>query len=180
MTAHLKSFPTREMGDGRGAGGSDPAQIQKKTLLPCEVNGIKSQALLDTGVEATVISEDLYYKANTCVSKLEPTKKPDWGAKSMPLNVVGKTGVTIQLGGIRAHDKVLFFCGLLQQVLNGIDFLTAHKCILILTLTLSTVRGDPGRWSSETLIECTGSLWLTLLRYLQIWSQTYPVSSGGE
>lgn len=73
----------------------------------------------------------------------------------MPLKVVGETGVTIQLGGIRAQDKVLVCCGLLQQVLIGIDFLTVHKCILILTLTMSTIRGDPGRWSSETLIECT-------------------------
>ena len=60
----------------------------------------------------------------------------------MSLKVVGETGVTIQLGGVRAQDKVLVRCGLLQQVLIGIDFLTVHKCILILTLTLSTVRGE--------------------------------------
>ena len=58
----------------------------------------------------------------------------------MPLKVVGETGVTIQLGRISVQDKVC--CGLLQQVLIGIDFLTVHKCI-ILTLTLSTVRGGP-------------------------------------
>ena len=62
----------------------------------------------------------------------------------MPLKVLGETGVTIQLGGVRAQDKLLVRCGLLQQVLIGIDFLTVHKCILILTLTLSTVRGGGG------------------------------------
>ena len=45
--------------------------------------------------------------------------------------VVGETGVTIQLGEIRVQYKVLVCCGLLQQVLIGIDFLTVHKCILI-------------------------------------------------
>ena len=63
----------------------------------------------------------------------------------MPLKVVGETGVTIQLGGVRTQDKVLVRCGLLQQVLIGIDFLTVHKCILILTLTMSTVRGGGPR-----------------------------------
>ena len=56
----------------------------------------------------------------------------------MPLKVVGETGVTIQLGGLRTKDKVLVRCGLLQQVLIGIDFLTVHKCLLILTLTTYT------------------------------------------
>ena len=107
MTAHIKSVPTSETRDGRGTGGSDPAQHPKRAFLPCEVNGIKSQALLNTGAEAPVISDNLYYQANTCVSKHEPTQKPVLGVKNMPLNVVGETGVTIQLGRIRAQDKVL-------------------------------------------------------------------------
>ena len=48
----------------------------------------------------------------------------------MPLDVVGETEVTIQLGAIRAKHKVLVCRGLAQQVLIGIDFLTAHKCII--------------------------------------------------
>ena len=123
MTTHIKSVPTSETGDGRGAGGSDPAQHPKKAFLPCEVNGIKSQALFNTGAEALIIRDDLYYQANTCVSKLEPRQKPVLGAKNMPPNVVGETGVTTQLGRIRAQDKVLVCCGLLQQVLIGIDVL---------------------------------------------------------
>ena len=88
MAAHIKSVPTRKTGDGRGAGGSDPAQNPKKAFLPCEVSGIKSQTLLDTGAEATIISEDLYYQANTCVSRLEPTQKPVLAAKRL----LGKQG----------------------------------------------------------------------------------------
>ena len=38
-----------------------PPKIQKKAFLPSEVNGIKSQVLLNTGPEVTIISEDLYY-----------------------------------------------------------------------------------------------------------------------
>ena len=71
-----------------------------------------------------------------CVSKLEPTQKPVLGANNMPLNVVRQTGVTIQLGGIRDRHKVLVCRGLPQQVLIGINFLTAYKCNgLTLTLT---------------------------------------------
>ena len=179
MTTHIKSVPTSETGDGRGAGGSDPAQHPKKAFLPCEVNGIKSQALFNTGAEALIIRDDLYYQANTCVSKLEPRQKPVLGAKNMPPNVVGETGVTTQLGRIRAQDKVLVCCGLLQQVLIGIDVLTAHKCILILTLTLSTVRGEEPRkmvlGDLDRVYRITVS---SLLRYLQIWSQTYRVLGG--
>ena len=179
MTTHIKSVPTSETGDGRGAGGSDPAQHPKKAFLPCEVNGIKSQALFNTGAEALIIRDDLYYQANTCVSKLEPRQKPVLGAKNMPPNVVGETGVTTQLGRIRAQDKVLVCCGLLQQVLIGIDVLTAHKCILILTLTLSTVRGEePRKMVFGDLDRVYRITVASLLRYLQIWSQTYRVLGG--
>ena len=179
MTTHIKSVPTSETGDGRGAGGSDPAQHPKKAFLPCEVNGIKSQALFNTGAEALIIRDDLYYQANTCVSKLEPRQKPVFGAKNMPPNVVGETGVTTQLGRIRAQDTVLVCCGLLQQVLIGIDVLTAHKCILILTLTLSTVRGEePGKMVFGDLDRVYRITVASLLRYLQIWSQTYRVLGG--
>ena len=169
MTTHIKSVPTSETGDGRGAGGSDPAQHPKKAFLACEVNGIKSQALFNTGAEALIIMDDLYYQANTCVSKLEPRQKPVLGAKNMPT----------QLGRIRAQDKVLVCCGLLQQVLIGIDVLTAHKCILILALTLSTVRGEEPR--KMVFGDLDRVYWITvasLLRYLQIWSQTYRVLGG--
>ena len=180
MTTHIKSVPTSETRDGRGAGGSDPAQHPKKAFLPCEVNGIKSQALLNTGAEALIISDDLYYQANTCVSKLEPRQKPVLGAKNMPPNVVGETGVTTQPGRIiRAQDKVLVCCGLLQQVLIGIDVLTAHKYILILTLTLSTVRGEePRKMVFGDLDRVYRITVASLLRYLQIWSQTYRVLGG--
>ena len=169
MTTHIKSVPTSETGDGRSAGGSDPAQHPKKAFLPCEINGIKSQALLNTGAEALIISDDLYYQANTCVSKLEPRQKPVLGAKNMPT----------QLGRIRAQDKVLVCCGLLQQVLIGIDVLTAHKCILILALTLSTVRGEePRKMVFGDLDRVYRITVASLLRYLQIWSQTFRVLGG--
>ena len=169
MTTHIKSVPTSETGDGRGAGGSDPAQHPKKAFLACEVNGIKSQALFNTGAEALIIMDDLYYQANTCVSKLEPRQKPVLGAKNMPT----------QLGRIRAQDKVLVCCGLLQQVLIGIDVLTAHKCILILTLTLSTVREEePRKMFFGDLDRVYRITVASLLRYLQIWSQTYRVLGG--
>lgn len=41
------------------------------------------------------------------MNKLEATQKPVLGANNMTLDVVEKTEVTIQLGGIRARHKVL-------------------------------------------------------------------------
>ena len=74
VTAHIKCVLTRETGDGRGTVGSDPTWKSKEGNLPCEVDGIKSQALLDTGAEATIITEDLYYQANMCKQTRTHTK----------------------------------------------------------------------------------------------------------
>ena len=63
----------------------------------------------------------------------------------MPLDVVGKTEVTIQLGGIRAQHKVLVCRGLVQQVLIVIDFLTAHKCIINFDTNTVYSKGEPNK-----------------------------------
>ena len=122
-----------------------PPENPKGAFLPCAINGVKSQALLDTGAEATIISEDLYSRSKTHLNKLELTQKPVLGANNMPLDVVGKTEVTIQLGGIRAQHKVLVCRGLVQQVLIGIDFLTAHKCIINFDTNTVYSKGEPNK-----------------------------------
>ena len=86
-----------------------PPENPKEAFLPCDVNGVKSQALLDTGAEATIISEDLYSRSKTHINKLEPALKLVLGANNMPLDVVGETDATIQLGAIRAKHKVLVY-----------------------------------------------------------------------
>ena len=64
-------------------------------------------------------------------------------------------------------------------MLIGIDVLTAHKYILILTLTLSTVRGEePRKMVFGDLDRVYRITVASLLRYLQIWSQTYRVLGG--
>ena len=117
-----------------------PPENPKGAFLPCAVNGVKSQALLDTGAEATIIS-----RSKTHLNKLELTQNPVLGANNMPLDVVGKTEVTIQLGGIRAQHKVLVCRGLVQQVLIGIDFLTAHKCIINFDTNTVYSKGEPNK-----------------------------------
>ena len=128
-----------------------PPENPKGAFLPCAVNGVKSQALLDTGAEATIISEDLYSRSKTPINKLEPTQKPVLGANNMPLDVVGKTEVTIQLGGIRAPHEVLVCRGLAQQVLIGIDFLTTHKCIINFDTNTVYSKGEPNKMMVECL-----------------------------
>ena len=122
-----------------------PPENPKGAFLPCTVNGVKSQALLDTGAEATIISEDLYSCSKIPANKLEPTQKPVLGANNMRLDVVGKTEVTIQLGGIRAQHKVLVCRGLAQRVSIGIDFLTTHKCIINFDTNTVYSKGQPNR-----------------------------------
>ena len=97
--------------------------------MPCRVNGVLSYALLDTGAEAAIISDDIYHRINTNASKLEPPRKPVLGANNL-LDVVGETELTLKLGSIKAQHKVLVCRGLPQQVLIGIDFLMTHKCII--------------------------------------------------
>ena len=120
-----------------------PPENPKGAFLSCVVNGVKSRALLDMGAEATIISEDLYSRSKTPINKLQPTQKPVLGANNVPLDVVGETEVTIQLGGIRAPHKVLVFRGLAPQVLIGIDFLTTHKCTVFSRLNAPGVYLKP-------------------------------------
>ena len=66
-----------------------PPDKSKGAFIPCRVNGLLSYALLDTGAEATIISDDIYYRITTNTSKLEPPRKPVFGANNLPLDVVG-------------------------------------------------------------------------------------------
>ena len=85
-------------------------------------------ALVQT--EATIISDDIYHRINTDTSKLELPRKPVLGANNLPLDVVGETDWTLELGIIKTKHKVLVCRGLPQHVLIGIDFLMTHKCII--------------------------------------------------
>ena len=75
-----------------------PLDNSKGAFMPCHGNGVLSHALLDTGAEATIISDDMYCCINTNTSKLEPPRKPVLGANNMPLDVVGEKVLTIELG----------------------------------------------------------------------------------
>ena len=79
-----------------------PPDKSKGAFMPCRVNGVLSYALLDTGEEATIISDDIYLRINTNTSKLEPPRKPVFGANNLPLDVVGETELTLELGSIKA------------------------------------------------------------------------------
>ena len=122
-----------------------PPDNSKGAFMPCRVNGVLSHALLDTGAEATIISDDIYHCINTNTSKLEPPRKPVLGANNMPLDVVGETELTIELGGIKAQHTVLVCRGLPQQVLIGIDFLMAHKCIINFDNNTVYSKGGPSK-----------------------------------
>ena len=55
-----------------------PPDKSKGAFMPCR--GVLSYALLDTSAEATIISDDIYLRINTNISKFEPlTKAYSWG-----------------------------------------------------------------------------------------------------
>ena len=113
--------------------------------MPCSVNGVLSHALLDTGAEATIISDDIYHCIDSNTNKLEPPWKAILGANNMRLNVVGETELTLELGGVKAQHNVLVCRGLPQQVLIGIDFLMAHKCITNFDNNTVYCKGGPSK-----------------------------------
>ena len=125
-----------------------PPENPKGIFLPCDVNGVKSQALLDTCAEAAIIGEDLYSRSKTHINKLKSALKPSLGANNVPLDVVGETEVIIQL---RAKHKVLVCRGLAQQVLIGIDFLTAHKCTINFDTNIVYSKEGPNKMVSGCL-----------------------------
>jgi len=56
-----------------GTGGAQPEVTPpEKSKGVCRVNGVLSYALLDTGAEATIISNGIYHRINAHTSKLEP------------------------------------------------------------------------------------------------------------
>ena len=94
-----------------------------------------------TQVEATIIiiSECPYRHAKTQTSKLETPRRPFLGANNQPLDVVGEREVTHQMGGGQSAAQGAS----VSQVLIGVDFLMAHKCITTLTFRLSIGKKVP-------------------------------------
>ena len=108
---------------------SRPGKLETDGTQP-EVSHLMSMVLIPkhycmTGAEATIITEDLNYRTKT---KLQPSGKPALVVNNMPLDAVAETVLTLQLGGIKVQRKVLL-CRGFPQVLIGIEFLMAHKCI---------------------------------------------------
>lgn len=75
--------------EGRTAARSDPAWTPQGAFLNCKVNGFECHALLDSGAEATIISEAVYNHVKSSLRELQPQHKPVLGANNMPLDVLG-------------------------------------------------------------------------------------------
>ena len=78
-------------------------------FLNCKVNGFECHVLLDTGAEATIISEVVYNHVKCSLCKLQPQHKPVLGANNMPFDVLGEVEITLPLGGVTAQHRV-FVC----------------------------------------------------------------------
>ena len=91
----------------------------------------------------------------------------------MPRDVAGETELTIELDGIKAPHKVLVCRGLPQQVLIGIDFLIAHKCIINFDNNTAYSKGGPSKMVF-VLIENVYRISIAeTVKYHQIWLLIY-------
>ena len=112
-------------------------------FVSCWLNGVQCQALIDSGAQATIVSKSLFNRIKSPTTALQPQRKHVFGANNLPLDVTGEAAVVIQLGGVMAKQRVYICRGLAQEVLIGIDFFKAHKCVLNFeSATISTIKGE--------------------------------------
>jgi len=97
-----------------------PPGTSQGAFLNCKVNGFECHALLDTGAEATIISEVVCNFVKSPLCKLQPQHKPVLGANNMPVDVLGEVEITFQLGSVTAQHRVFVCRGLTQEILVGI------------------------------------------------------------
>ena len=74
----------------RGRGGVPnvvtPPSSTQGAFVECLVNGVSRQALIDTGAQVTVISDELF----NCLAINSDSHSPVLGANNLPLDIVGK------------------------------------------------------------------------------------------
>ena len=74
--------------------------------MECLVHGVSRQALIDSGAQVTVISEELFNCLATNSEILQPHRSPVLGANNLPLDIVGEAKVVLEIGDIKAPHRV--------------------------------------------------------------------------
>ena len=129
-----------------------PPGSSEGVFVSCLLNGVQCQALIDSGAQAKVVSESLFNHIRSSTTFVQPQQKHVLGANNLPLDGTGEADVVIQLGGVTAQHRVYICRGLAQELLIGIDFFKAHKCVLNFeSATISTNKGESNIsfWSSN-------------------------------
>ena len=98
-----------------------------------EVNGVRTSFLLDTGASATLLRQDTWERVNVPPVRKELTPCPEHRLVSVdgsPLQVHGRTTVSLDLAGERFELAVTVVSPLTSEAILGVDFLQPHQATI--------------------------------------------------
>jgi hypothetical protein len=124
---------------------SRSATINSSLYIQGSVAGRSTRMLVNTGSAVSLVREDVWREAHpgACVDQLEPADCPVVTANGEPLDLLGRTGVLLTVGGVQEHHPVLIARQLTQDCLLVADFLLKHRCVL--DLQSGTLKAG-GKW----------------------------------
>ena len=90
----------------------------------------KWRALIDTGATVSIISAKMFYTLEeSCVQPLQPIKRKVLSATDQPLNVLGKTLISILIGD-HSYDQEVVVADVNFEGVLGLDFMKKHRCVV--------------------------------------------------
>ena len=98
-----------------------------------KVNGVGTSFLLDTGASATLLRQDTWERVNVPPVRKELTPCPEHRLVSVdgsPLQVHGRTIVSLDLAGERFELAVTVVSPLTSEAILGVDFLQPHQATI--------------------------------------------------
>ena len=106
--------------------------------------------LINTGSAVTLVREKVWNQASVHKQVSTPDS-PVVAANGVELDVLGKTSVLLEVGGLRAEFPVLIAKNLTQECILGADFLCHHKCVVDLQRQVLLAGEEPVQLDSPTL-----------------------------
>ena len=117
-------------------------------FVSCCVNGLRLEALVDTGASITFIHKGVFDRVRSQDTKVCRPVRHILGANNSPLKMCGTAEVKIEMAGITATHEVYICKDLGQNMLIGVDFLKPHGCVI------DVVRGTVESKGKESALIC--------------------------
>lgn len=127
--------------------------------------------LVDTRSAVTLVRKDIWDRASSD-SQLSAPDSPVVAANGAELDIVGKTVVPLEVGGLQTEFPVLVAKTLIQDCILGADFLLHNRCVVDMHRQVLLAGGEPVQFDLSTRREMPSTCHVTLLE-----STTIPASS---